>query len=335
MKLHRPQVGDALSLVELDLYHRLMVYRLGLGLSAIPLSRSLTTTAGRHAADTYYNIWAAGKALPAGANLHSWSDAPYFDDHRDPDVMWFAPQRLGTPYTSEGIEISAAGYGDGAAALEGWKGSPGHNTVIVNSGVWQSVDWRAIGIGVLNDLPAVGPYGGRVYHVWFGAASDPAGPPLIRGSGAAERISGTPFDDLIDGSGGNDIIQGGLGSDRLIGGPGNDRLTGGAAADTFRFDSTLNSRTNHDRITDFKPAQGDRIELARSIVPALPAGDSLAAAAFHTGSGFTSRAQRILYNPSLGTLSYDSNGSAAGGTAAVFATLLKPPSLSHTHFTIA
>jgi len=187
MNLYRAQAGDALSLVELGLYHRLMAYRRGLGLAAIPLAKSLTTTAGRHAADTYHNIWAAGKTLPAGANLHSWSDAPYFGDHRDPDVMWYAPRRLGTPYTSEGFEISAAGYGDGAAALEGWKRSPGHNAVIVNSGVWQSMEWRAIGIGVLNDLPAVGGYGGRIYHVWFGAASDPAGPPLIPGGAVFQR----------------------------------------------------------------------------------------------------------------------------------------------------
>ena len=33
---------------------------------------------------------------PEGANLHSWSDAPYYSDHSQAQVMWDAPERIGT-----------------------------------------------------------------------------------------------------------------------------------------------------------------------------------------------------------------------------------------------
>jgi Ca2+-binding RTX toxin-like protein len=344
VNIYRSNPEDSLSLVELDFYRRMMAYRRQNGLSDIPLSSSLTTTGGRHAVDTYYNIWSEDLSLPEGANLHSWSDAPYFDDHRQPEIMWFAPQRIGTPYPSAGYEITAAGYANVAAALKGWQSSTGHSDVILNKALWADLNWNAIGIGVLNGSESVGgSLRGNIYHVWFGEEVDPAGPPLIMGTRGADRIRGTRFDDVINGGGGNDIIKGGAGQDSLIGaggadllngGPGNDILKGGSGADRFRFDSALNSNTNVDRITDFKRAQGDRIELARSVFKRLPAGRTLAASAFGVGSSFTSRAERILYDPAIGSLTYDSNGSAAGGTSAVFAILGNLPTIDHSVFTL-
>jgi hypothetical protein len=344
VNIYRSNREDSLSLAELDLYSQLMAYRRQNGLADIPLSSSLTTTGGRHVVDTYYNIWAADVTLPDGANLHSWSDAPYFDDHRQPEVMWFAPQRIGTPYPSAGYEITAAGYPDVTEALRGWQESSGHNDVILNQALWSDLNWRAIGIGVLNGSKSVGGgFLGNIYHVWFGEEVDPAGPPRIIGTNGPDRIRGTRFDDHINGRGGDDIIRGGAGNDRLIGGGGNDLLigglgndilSGGPGADRFRFDTVPNSNTNIDRITDFKPAQGDRIELARSIYKRLPAGRTLSASAFSVGSSFTTRAQRILYEPELGSLTYDSNGSAAGGTTAMFAILSNRPTITHREFTL-
>lgn len=230
--IYQPNPGDTLSLTEYALYHLIMDYRADNGLAAIPLSESLTTTAGRHAIDTYENIWLDGLILPEGANLHSWSDAPYFSDHRDPAVMWDAPARLGTPYPGAGFEISAAGYTDVAAALEGWKGSPGHNTVILNEGVWASQTWTAIGIGVeLHE--SGGPYGGKIYHVWFGTAADPAGAPDLLATEGADSVAGTAFADAILGLGGNDSLTGGDGDDALSGDAGRDRAAGGDGDDTL------------------------------------------------------------------------------------------------------
>jgi Ca2+-binding RTX toxin-like protein len=233
----RPTAHDALSLEELALYHLMMDYRATLGLSAIPLSKGLTATAGRHVLDTRENIWAANLVLPAGANLHSWSDAPYYGDHRAPQVMWDAPERIGTGYTGNGYEISAAGYGSIAAALAGWQSSSGHNAVIAQTGGW-STPFLAIGIGVETTAGA-GPYGGRVYHVWFGHQADPTGVPDIRGSTAGDNVRATSFADRILGLEGNDTLLGEGGADTLDGGRGTDSLAGGAGDDVYVLNTAL------------------------------------------------------------------------------------------------
>ena len=228
--IYAPTSNDTLDLEELTLYHQIMAYRAANGLAAIPLSESLTLTAGRHAVDTYENIWGENVVLPDGANLHSWSDAFYYGDHRAPEVMWEAPARLGTAYPGPGFEISAAGYADTAAALIGWQGSPGHNSVILNQGIWASSTWTAIGIGVQQPAPGSvgpGPYGGRVYHVWFGREADPDGGPVIEGDAADNAIIGSAAAEDIRAAGGNDTINGGDGGDTVEGGNGDDTIIGG------------------------------------------------------------------------------------------------------------
>ena len=105
----------------------------------------------------------------------------------------------------------------------------------------------------------------------------------------------------------------------LIGNRGNDSLTGGDGGDTFRFDSTLNATTNRDTITDFVPSL-DRIQLENSVFSALRTPGPLAASAFRLGSAATTSAHRIIYNNLTGTLTYDSNGVASGGST-IFAAL--------------
>jgi hypothetical protein len=107
--IYQATTQDPLSLPELDLYKAIMAYRAELGLAAIPLSKALTATAGRHVLDTRENIWGEGDEPPAGANYHSWSDAPYPADASNPEVMWFAPDRLGTGYADPAYEITAVG----------------------------------------------------------------------------------------------------------------------------------------------------------------------------------------------------------------------------------
>jgi Ca2+-binding RTX toxin-like protein len=254
----QPTSQDPLSLQELSLYHAIMDYRASLGLAAIPLSGALTTTAGRHVADTRENIWAEGVELPAGANLHSWSDAYYYSDHRDPSVMWDAPQRVGTDYASAGYEISAAGFATTDAALEGWKGSSSHNAILTQTGIWAGIELNAIGIGV-DTSPGAGIYAGRIFHVWFGETMD-AGIPDIVGSGAADLVTGTLFADRILGSAGNDEVygldgddelRGEGGADRLFGDAGNDVLFGGGAADVLSGgtgDDVLDGGSGNDRL---------------------------------------------------------------------------------------
>lgn len=224
-----PNRHDTVSLQELELYHLITAYRSSLGLKVLPMSAALTATAGRHVVDTRENIWAEGLALPRGTNLHSWSDAPYYADHRNPRAMWDAPERLGTGYTSSGYEISAAGQRNVREALDGWIGSPGHKAVLAQLGAWARVDFNAIGVGV-ETAPGAGPYGGRIYHVWFGSGADPKVPWIV-GTNGHDRITGTAFTDQVLGGSGNDLIRGGTGNDRLDGGSGHDRLEGGSGND--------------------------------------------------------------------------------------------------------
>jgi Ca2+-binding RTX toxin-like protein len=222
--IYTTTTGDTLSQVELDLYHLITEYRTENGLPSIPLSESLTVTAGRHAIDTTANIWGKDLELPDGANLHSWSDAFYYFDHPDPEVMWDAPLRLGTPYSSASYEISAAGYSDISAALEGWKNSSGHNNVILNNDIWENQTWTAMGVGVEVGSGANDNYGGRVYHVWFSTSVDPLGTPDIHSGVGNDDVMGTDFADQIYGDAGDDTLDGGQGADLLVGGEGSDRI---------------------------------------------------------------------------------------------------------------
>lgn len=136
-----------------------------------------------------------------------------------------------------------------------------------------------------------------------------------------DAAHGNALANTLNGAAGADRLIGGGGNDRLIGGLGNDTLSGGLGADIFRFDAALSSTTNRNTITDFNAAQGDRIQLENAVFTALTRTGTLAATAFRSGTSFTAAAQRILYNPATGNLSYDSNGSAAGGINALIATL--------------
>lgn len=226
----RPNEQDSITVQELSLYHQIMAYRAGLGLAAIPLSRALSTTAGRHVADWRENIWGEGIDLPSGdRNLHSWSDAPYYSDHRNPEAMWDAPKRVGTDYASAGYEISAAGFSTVEGALDGWKASASHNAVLANLGVWADIKFLAIGIGV-DTSPGEGKYLGRIFHVWFGEAADSAAPSIV-GTSGADAFSGTAFADDINGGAGDDEIQAGRGDDEVRGAAGDDRLSGEAGDD--------------------------------------------------------------------------------------------------------
>jgi hypothetical protein len=55
----------------------------------------------------------------------------------------------------------------------------------------------------------------------------------ISGTASADRITGTPGDDVICAGAGNDVITGLGGNDIIYGGPGNDRIVGGSGNDVI------------------------------------------------------------------------------------------------------
>ena len=131
----------------------------------------------------------------------------------------------------------------------------------------------------------------------------------------------------------NNQIFGNAGNNRINGLAGNDTMTGGAGFDTFIFNTALNAATNRDTITDFSVAN-DTIQLENAIFTAIGPVGTLAAAAFHIGAAATTAAHRIVYNSATGTLTYDSNGSGAGG-ATQFAILDTGLALTRADFLIS
>jgi Ca2+-binding RTX toxin-like protein len=131
-----------------------------------------------------------------------------------------------------------------------------------------------------------------------------------------ENATGGSGADILIGNTSSNVLNGCAGNDRLYGGGGNDTLIGGAGNDTFYFNAALSAVTNHDTISGFYAPQ-DQIYLARAVFTHLTAG-ALNAACFWTGAAAHDANDYIVYDKAHGTLSYDSNGNAAGGSV-VFA----------------
>ena len=152
-----------LSQEESKLYDLIMEYRESRGLEVVPLSEALNHVARVHVQDLIEHP-------PKGrCNLHSWSkygewsSCCYNGSPKSFSCMWDKPREL-TTYTGDGYEIaywSSAGA-SAEEALKGWKKSKGHNTVIINRGVWRDVQWKAIGIAVVGEYAVV----------WFGKEED-------------------------------------------------------------------------------------------------------------------------------------------------------------------
>ena len=116
----------------------------------------------------------------------------------------------------------------------------------------------------------------------------------------------------INGSGNilNNTLLGNSAKNSINGGLGNDILSGGNGADTFQFNTTLNSNTNVDTMTDFVHGV-DKIQLSRSIMSNLNSGTKLSPFDFVLSTKVLDASDRIIYDPSSGVLSYDADGSGA------------------------
>ena len=163
----KPAVPEVcLTKEERKLYDLIMEYRKSKGLESIPVSPKLTLVAQTHARDLADNYEFNPKNK---CNPHSWStkgkwtSCCYTNDHKKASCMWSKPQEI-ADYTGNGFEI--AYYSSlGASAqegIDGWKISPGHDPLLINSGTWSKIKWQAIGIGIYKE------YG----LVWFGEVPD-------------------------------------------------------------------------------------------------------------------------------------------------------------------
>lgn len=163
----KPVVTEVcLSAEETKLYDLIMEYRKSKKLESIPLSAKLTLVAQTHAKDLaeHYEFNPKNKCNPhSWSEKGSWTSCCYTNDHKQASCMWNKPQEI-AGYNGNGFEI--AYYSSiGASAkegIDGWKISPGHNPLLINSGTWSKMKWNAIGIGIYKE------YG----IVWFGEVED-------------------------------------------------------------------------------------------------------------------------------------------------------------------
>ena len=129
----------------------------------------------------------------------------------------------------------------------------------------------------------------------------------------------------------NNLVIGNAGANQLNGREGHDKLTGNAGADLFFFNTALSAATNIDAVTDFSVAD-DTFRLENAIFTGLAAG-TLNADAFHIGAAAADAEDRVIYNSATGALSFDNNGSAAGGTT-LFAAITAGLALTNADFVI-
>lgn len=155
-----------LSKEELKLYNLIMDYRKKNKLEVIPISPKLTKVAQVHARDLadHYSFDPNNKCNPhSWSKKGKWTSCCYTSDHKEAECMWNKPKEI-AGYNGSGYEIayySSAGA-NAEEGLKGWKASPGHNPLLINSGIWEKLTWNAIGIGIYKE------YG----LVWFGESAD-------------------------------------------------------------------------------------------------------------------------------------------------------------------
>jgi uncharacterized protein (TIGR02145 family) len=155
------------SAEEMKLYELMMQYRAEKGLPRIPISKSLTYVAKTHVRDLHENF----DSFDFVCNAHSWSSKGnwvgccYSGSRPEGTCMWHKPAEL-TLYTSYGYEIATYATGTNTMSAEGaldsWKRSFNHNSVIINAQPWNDIQWNAIGIGIYKAFATT----------WFGEELD-------------------------------------------------------------------------------------------------------------------------------------------------------------------
>lgn len=152
-------------------------------------------------------------------------------------------------------------------------------------------------------------------------ASATAGVTVTLATAAVQNTVGAGSDRLIDienltGSAFADTLSGNAGDNTLVGGAGRDTVTGGLGNDTFVFRDSLLA-DNRDTIVDFTHGS-DVIALSHDIFSSAGPIGLLNAAAFYIGYGAHDGDDRIIYHPSTGALTYDSDGYGGSAAATTF-----------------
>lgn len=148
--------GDEVSNEEQQLANLINQYRKENKLSEVPISKPLSVLANRHLLDLQINV----KFL-----THSWSNCPYDVKNKETwNCLTEAPKRLNVDFNGIGFENLYKNFNANASpilALEGWKKSSLHNSLILNLGIFSSQNWEAFGVSIRGQYAAI----------WFGTSS--------------------------------------------------------------------------------------------------------------------------------------------------------------------
>jgi len=146
--------GDEISTEEKNLIEIINKYRVANGRSEVQNSSSLSMVANRRMLDLRQNL----KRL-----THSWSNCSYdIKDQKTWPCVADAPQRLNSGYNGQGYETlfrTSFGRATPVAALDAWKKSPPHNSIILNDGMFKDLSWEEFGVAIDGEFAAL----------WFGS----------------------------------------------------------------------------------------------------------------------------------------------------------------------
>ncbi|WP_112662135.1 calcium-binding protein [Microvirga flavescens] len=132
----------------------------------------------------------------------------------------------------------------------------------------------------------------------------------------ADTINGTSRGEKLYGYSGKDKLYGNGGNDKLYGGYGNDYLKGGSGKDIFVFDTQPNTKTNKDKIADYKVSE-DSVWLDNAVFTKLGKGTEtkpgkLKSGFFIIGAKAQDKNDYLIYDDKKGVLYYDADGSGKG-----------------------
>ncbi|MDB5437876.1 MAG: uncharacterized protein JWM33_303 [Caulobacteraceae bacterium] len=158
-----------------------------------------------------------------------------------------------------------------------------------------------------------------------------AGDFTLTGNELANTLTGGAGADVLYGLDGKDHLVGGEGDDILFGGAGADTLTGGAGHDLFVFD-VLGTAANKDTVADFVSGE-DHLALSRAAFAAFAddAAGALDPSRFGVGAAAHTADQHLVYDPTIGALYYDADGSGSH-KAVQIAVITGDPTLSAADF---
>jgi hypothetical protein len=146
-------MGDAVFADEQALFDLIAKYRTANGKPIAKLSTSLSTVANRHLLDLKLNLITF---------THSWSNCPYdIKTEKTWPCVIDAPRRLNSGYNGQGYEtlyVTTTGKAAPQLAIDAWKKSELHNSIILNLGMFASISWDEIGVAIDGNYAAL----------WFG-----------------------------------------------------------------------------------------------------------------------------------------------------------------------